>query len=297
MIGAFTSAAALDRRMAMDPGLLRYRDRACLRLLYRSDVATTAQLTTLVYRRRQTAQERLSALYRVGYLDRAVLPPSTRGGAPLAFRVSAKARRRLGYLSLTRFGAGTQLRHSFNVVETVCALVRAAAPSDGPLVQLWYPEYLAADLLPGVYPDSGVALHARSRSAVLCLEIDEGTEHGPQIRDKLARYADAVRGHPGWHVVFVAPSRERVDFLARVAKRNGGYPGLVGRAWALVLRELTGSGLASEVVPLFPGGRRLALGDLVTDPVARRCPTPVGTDAWLQGLGTGGFEESDEALR
>jgi hypothetical protein len=115
MIGAFTSAAALDRRMPLDPGLLRYRDRACLRLLYRCDVATTAQLTALVYRRRQTAQERLSALYRLGYLDRAVLPPSTRGGAPLAFRVSAKARRRLGYLSLTRFRAGTQLRHSLNV--------------------------------------------------------------------------------------------------------------------------------------------------------------------------------------
>lgn len=89
MIGAFSSAAALDRRMAMDPGLLPYRDRACLRLLYRCDVATTAQLTTLVYRRRQTAQECLFALCHLGYLDRAVLPPSTRGGAPLAFRSAA----------------------------------------------------------------------------------------------------------------------------------------------------------------------------------------------------------------
>ena len=29
----------------------------------------------------------------------------------------------------------------------------------------------------------------------------------------------------------------------------------------------------------------------------RRCPTPVGTDAWLQVLGLGGNEEVSEALR
>jgi hypothetical protein len=297
VIGTFASAPALDRRVIVDPGLLPYRDRACLRILYRVDVATTAQLRTLVFRRRQTAQERLSALYRVGYLDRAVLPPSTRGGAPLAFRVSAKARRRLGYLSLTRFRAGTQLRHSLNVVETVCALVRATSPSGEPLVQLWYPEDNSADLLPGVYPDSVVALQSPHGSAVLCLEIDEGTEHGPQIRDKLDRYGDALAGRSGWHIVLVAPSRQRVDFLARVAKRNDGYPGITGRAWALVLAEFSGAGLATAVVPLFCGGRRHALVELLNDPMARRCPTPVGTDAWRQVLGDGGAEESDEALR
>jgi hypothetical protein len=297
MIGTFTLAPAIDRRVIVDPGLLRYRDRACLRILYRCDVATTGQLTTLVYRRRQTAQERLSALYRVGYLDRAVLPPITRGGSPLAFRVSAKGRRRLGYGSLTRFRAGTQLRHSLNVVETVCALVRATGPSAEPLVQLWHPEYNASDLLPGVYPDSVVALQAPGGSAVLCLEIDEGTEHGPQIRDKLARYSDAVVGRSGWHVVFVAPSRQRVDYLTGPAKRGGGYPDLVGRTWALVLGELAAAGLGAVVVPLFAGGRRLALGGLVSDRVSRRCPTPVGTDAWLRMLSDGGAEDTDEALR
>ncbi len=297
MIGAFVSAAPLDRRVIVDPGLLRYRDRACLRILYRTDVATTAQLTTLVYRRRQTAQERLSALYELGYLDRAVLPPTTRGGAPVAFRVSAKGRRRLHYDSLTRFRAGTQLRHSLNVVETVCALVRAPTADDRPLVQVWFPEYLAANLLPGIYPDSVVALQAPTGSAVHCLEIDEATEHGPQIRDKLARYGDALYGRPGWQVVFVSPSRERVAFLARIAKRDGRYPGLAGRAWALVLGELPGVGLAATAVPLFPGSHRTTLRGLITDPTPRRCPTPVATDAWLRVLGDGGAEETDEALR
>lgn len=297
MIGMFASAPPLDRRVIVDPGLLRYRDRACLRILYRCDVATTSQLMTLVYRRRQTAQERLSALYRLGYLDRAVLPPATRGGAPLAYRVSARGRRRLGYESLTRFRAGTQLRHSLNVVETVCALVRSSTSDGQPLVQVWFSEYDAADVLPGVYPDSVVALQAPSGSAVLCLEIDEATEHGPQIRDKLARYGGALRDCPGWQVVFVAPCRERIDFLARVAKRDGGYPGLAGRAWAVVLGELSRAGLGATVAHLFAGGRRLTLGQLISDPTLRRCPTPVATDRWLRVLGDGADEETDEALR
>jgi Replication-relaxation len=297
MIGTFESAPALDRRIVVDPGFLRYRDRACLRILYRCDIATTAQLTTLVYRRRQTAQERLSALYELGYLDRAVLPPATRGGSPLAFRVSAKGRRRLGYESLTRFRAGTQLRHSLNVVATVCALVRAATSDGRPLVQVWYSEYMAADLLPGIYADSVVALQAPGGSAILCLEIDEATEHGPQIRDKLARYAAALAARSGWHVLFLAPGRERVSFLARVAQRDGGHPAFIGRAWALVLAELRTSGLATSVAPLFPGGRRFALGDLLTDPTLRYCPPAVGTDDWLRVLGEGADEEIGETLR
>ncbi len=296
MIGAFVTSAAPDRRLGLDPGLLRYRDRACLRLLYRSDVATTSQLVTLVYRRRQTAQERLAALHRLGYLDRAVLPPTNRGGAPLALRVSARARRRLGWQPLTRIRAGTQLRHSLNIVETVCALVRATPADAEPLVQLWHPECNATALLPSVYPDSVVVLQARGGSAVLYLEIDEATEHGPQLRGKLARYADALPARAGWHALFVAPTVERVEFLARLARRGGGYPGLHGQAWALVLAELGDAGLAATVVPLFVGARRTTLGEVVCDPRARRCPTPVATDAWLRVLAYGADEDTAEAL-
>jgi hypothetical protein len=298
MIGAFVSAPPPDRRVIVDPALLPYRDRACLRILYRADVATTAQLTTLVYRRRQTAQERLAAMYAIGLLDRAVLPPASRGGAPLAFRVSAKARRRLGYDPLTRSRAGTQLRHSLNVVETVCALVRAdAGDSSGSLVQAWLTEPMATDLLPHTYPDSVVALQTPAGSGVLCLEIDEGAEHGPDIRDKLARYADGFRSRTGWHVVFVVGGRERVDFLARVSRRNGDYPGLRGQAWAIVLGELGAHGLSAIAAPLCVRGQLMAVAALLTDPRSRRCPTPVATDEWLRILGYGGSEEIDEALR
>ena len=158
----------------LDPGFLGTRDRAVLEPLHRADVATTAQLVTLVYRRRQTAQEHLVSLYRAGWIERAVLPPTTRGGAPLAFRLSARARRRLGLGPLTRGRAGTQLRHSLNVTETVATLVRMdpdAAESHPD--RAWLPERAAAKVgLRDVFPDSIAVLALPGGSAVLCLEID-----------------------------------------------------------------------------------------------------------------------------
>jgi hypothetical protein len=298
MIGAFSTAPAPARRVIVDPSFLPYRDRAALRTLYRADVATTAQLTVLAYARRQTAQERLSRLYRAGYLERAILPPSSRGGAPFAFRVSPRGRRRLGYDPLTRSRAGTQLRHSLNGVETVCALVGASGDGAGePLVQAWLTEVMAHDLLPKVYPDAVVVLQAATGSGVLCLEIDQNTERCPVIRGKLGRYETALRSRTGWHLLFVVPSIERAGSLARHASHKGGYPGLAGKAWALVLPELGTHGLDTGVVALNPNVARTTLGALLVDSTPRRCPTPVGTDAWLQVLGLGGNEDFTEALR
>ncbi len=298
MIGAFSSAPAPTRRVIVDPGFLPYRERAALRILYRADVATTAQLTVLAYARRQTAQERLGRLYRAGYLERAILPPSSRGGAPFAFRVSPRGRRRLGYDPLTRSRAGTQLRHSLNGVETVCALVAASGGGLAePLVQAWLTEVMAHDLLPKVYPDAVVVLQAATGSAVLCLEIDQNTERCPVIRDKLGRYETALRSKTGWHLLFVVPSAERAASLARHASHRGGYPGLAGQAWALDLPELRTRGLDARVVALNANLASTTLGALLADPTSRRCPTPVGTHAWLQVLGLGGNEDLTEALR
>ncbi len=298
MIGAFVSAPPPDRRVIVDPALLPYRDRACLRILYRADVATTAQLVTLVYHRRQTAQERLAAMHAIGLLDRAVLAPISRGGAPIAFRVSAKAD---DVSAMTRSPAPEPAPSSVIPSTSSRPSAPSSAPigatSPGPLVQVWLSEPMATDLLPHTYPDSVVALQTLAGSGVLCLEIDEGTEHGPDIRDKLARYAGGFQSRTGWHVVFVAGSRERVDFLARVAKRNDGYPGLRGRGWALVLGQLGAHGLSAIAVPLHVGGQRMSVATLLTDPRPRVCPTPVATDDWLRILGYGGGEEIDQALR
>ena len=297
MIGTFRSAPRPARHMGLDPGFLGIRDRAALRILNRADVATTAQLVRLVYRRRQTAQEHLAALYRAGWLERAVLPPEDRGGAPLAFRLSPRARRRLGYGPLTRARAGTQLRHSLNIVETVAALAGLAAePPDRHPVQAWLPESITRDAgLAHVYPDSVVVLQLGATSAVLCLEIDQATEHAPQIRGKLRRYEPALRSRAGWHVVFVVESRARAAWLARVA-RDPGVPGLAGRTWAIVLADLRAAGVAAVAVPLGPMGGRPTLRAIVADPRSRRCASPVASDAWLELLASGGGEELAEAL-
>ncbi len=297
MIGAFAAAPAPPSRAIVDPGLLTYRDRAALRILYRADVATTAQLTTLVYHRRQTAQARLAALYRAGYLERAVLPPTTRGGAPFAFRVSPRGRRRLHYDKLTRSRAGTQLRHSLNGVEAVCALLAAQPPDvTEPLVSAWHTETMAHDSLRGVYPDAIVVLQGATGSAVLCLEIDEATERGPVIRDKLARYETALWSKP-WYVVFVAGSPERAARLAAIGRTTPSYAGLVRKAWALVLPDLRAAGLAAPLVALNASVARTTVGGLLVDPTPRRCGTPVGSDVWLRLLGHGGVEDHAEALR
>ena len=297
MIGAFAAAPAPSPRAIVDPGLLTYRDRAALRIIYRADVATTAQLTALVYRRRQTAQERLAALYNAGYLERAVLPPTTRGGAPFAFRVSPRGRRRLHFDPLTRSRAGTQLRHSLNGVETVCALLAAQPPeATEPLVTAWLTEMMAIDTLHRIYPDAIVALQGATGSALLCLEIDESTERSPVIRDKLARYETALWSRI-WDVVFVVGSTERASRLAAIGRAAPIRAGLAGKAWVLVLPDLRAMGLAAPLVALNPSVSRTTVGGLLVDPASRRCPTPVGSEAWLRLLGTGGVEYHAEALR
>ena len=276
MIGAFTSAPAPPRRVIVDPGLLSTRDRAALRILYRSDVATTAQLTTLAYARRQTTQERLAFLYRAGYLERAILPPSSRGGAPFAFRISPRGRRRLGYDPLTRSRAGTQLRHSLNGVETVCALLHAGAGGAEPLVQAWLSEVMAHDLLPKVYPDAVVALQAATGSAVLCLEIDQNDR--ACVRSSGTSSAGtrrALRAKAGWHLLFVVPSAERAG-SPRAARRTpqGGYPGSPASALGARPARARTRGLDARVVALDPNVARTTLGALLVDPTPAALPDP-----------------------
>jgi hypothetical protein len=50
------------------------------------------------------------------------------------------------------------------------------------------------------------------------------------------------------------------------------------------------------LVRVDPDLERQSLRSLLDDP-RQRCPTPVGSDAWVQLLGSGGGEDLDEALR
>jgi len=267
----------------IDLGLLDIRDRACLRLLRRIEVATPDQLAILIYPSRRTTFRHLRRLWQLGLLERAPLPP-IRGGIPVAYRLTRRGMNRLGYTD-RRTGGLAHLRHALDTVTAVCALVPAA--------QLWLPESTAADAgHEPARPDSVVVLQVDGRSGVLCLEIDEATEHAPQIRTKLAIYEQVLADRFGWHVVFVVPTAARLSWLRRVARSDRR-----GRVWAVVLAELESDGLDAPVLPLWRSGQPRGLRSLLDDPRPRRSATPVGSDAWIELLGSGGGEELDEVLR
>jgi Replication-relaxation len=121
MASVFRTATPADKR---DIRLLHYRHRAVLRILDRAEAATPRQLAILVYSNLRVAQQRLASLYESGLLERTTLPPPRRGGAELAYRLSPRARYRLGDHS-PRARGSNRLGHTLDIVETVCALVTA----------------------------------------------------------------------------------------------------------------------------------------------------------------------------
>ncbi len=276
----------------LDLGLLDIRDRACLRLLRRIEVATPDQLAILIYPSRRTAFRHLRRLWQLGLLERAPLPP-IRGGIPVAYRLTRRGMNRLGYTD-RRTGGLAHLRHALDTVAAVCALVRSRANrSEAPAVQLWLPESIVADAgIEPARPDSVVVLQVDGGSGVLCLETDEATEHAPQIMAKLAVYERVLADRAGWRVVFVVPTAARPTWLRRVGRFE-----LAGRAWVVVLADLEFEGIDATVFPLSRAAQPRVLSSILEDPQPRRSATPAGSDAWIELLGSGGGEDLDEVLR
>jgi hypothetical protein len=290
MSSLFRPSSERARIGHLDIGMLDVADRACLRLLNRVEVATPSQLAILVYPSPRTSFRHLRRLWRFGLVERAPILP-IRGGVPLAYRLSRRGMNRLGYTDRRSGGIG-HLRHALDVIDSVGSLVQA----DPDLVQAWLPESIAGDAgVEPARPDSIVALQTSTGSGVLCLEIDEATEHAPQIRSKLPAYERVLPSRPGWHVLFVVPTTDRLAWLRRVGQ--GQAPAIRGRVWAVVLADLDASGIDAPAAPIGRAGERQPLGSILDDPRARRCPTPVASDAWVQLLGSGGGEDLDEALR
>ena len=298
MLGSFRAFHGTHVRR-FDPLALSTRERAALRLLVRAKVATTNHLTTLVYHRRQTTQRKLMRLWHAGLVERTALPPVERGGAPLVFRISRLGRRRLHYPPLARAEAGMQLRHDLHVLDAICALLRPhpLAP-DGYPISAWCTPAMSTRFIELVKPDALLAVQLTTGSAVVCLEVDEGTEHAPVIRDKLERYAEALEDRPGWHLVFVVGWPERASWMARLI---GGMEEeremLEGRAWTVTIEAIAAQGLDAPIRPL--GGREAdrSLASLCLDPADRRSEAPVGSEAWLRILGSGAGEDLATLLR
>jgi hypothetical protein len=189
------------------------------------------------------------------------------------------------------------MRHALDCVEAVCALVRAARTEHVPTsVELWLPESIAGDagLLPA-RPDGVVVLQRARLSAVVCLEIDEASEHAPQIRAKLDAWAPILAVRPELALLFVVPTESRLAWLRRNAGA-GRRPALEGRAFGVVAGNLGSAGLEAPTLPIGWHGERAALATLIAEPRSRRSGTPVGSAAWVELLGSGGGEDVDRVL-
>lgn len=279
----------------LDIGHLHYRDRAVLRILDRAEAATPRQLTILVYGHRRIAQRRLLRLWQAGLLERAVVPQAQRGGSELAYRLSDRARRRLGDTA-TRSRGSNRLGHSLDVVETVCALVTANGdPRHDSPVRLWLDEPSAAAVLgTPPFPDGVVAVEAGGRSGVICLEIDEATQRRAIIEAKLDGYRRLFDAYPSWSVLFVVPSRNRARWLRTVA--GSVDEGVATRAWVTSLLALQTRHLDAQAVRVTGDARATTLRTVLTESTDRRTAAPVGSEAWLRLLGEGGMEELEETL-
>lgn len=213
----------------------------------------------------------------------------------MAYRLTPATRRRLGYHD--RRTAGIHgLQHRLDTVQSVCALVRPTPDTLYP-VQGWLTESMArGELGAGVEPDSMVVVRLPTGSAVLCLEIDEATQHAPVIRHKLRAYRKALRERAGYLLLFVVPGRERRQWLQRQAGAERELHEW-SQGWLAELPLLDEFGLEASVWPLGARGPARQLNTLIRDVRPRLTPTPVGSPDWLRLLGSGGGEDFEEALR
>lgn len=273
----------------VDPGRLPMTDRACLRFLVRCGVATSGQLACLVYARPRHAQKRLLAFHQAMLLDRAPIGDTPPGRAEFAYR--------LGLVGHQRLGTGrtpappTYTRHMLDTVDAVMALNRSDDREHSP-VQLWLTDAMTADVLGRfVRPDSIVLVTTEAGSAVLALEIDEGTEHSRTIRAKLAAYRRPLAMRPNWHLVVVVPTQARAVWMARQVESLDLGP----RTWVVTRAALARDSLDAELLALIPRQSPRPIRSLLKPP-ARLLPAPVGSRAWLELLAAGVGEAQDGAL-
>ena len=132
-------------------------------------------------------------------------------------------------------------------------------------------------------------------SAILCLEIDEASEHAPQISAKLDTWATVFATRPELVLLFVVPTESRLAWLRRNAGA-GRRPALEGRAFGVVAGELASAGLEAPALPIGWRGERRPLATLIAEPRVRLSGTPVGSAAWVELLGSGGGEDVDRVL-
>jgi len=130
---------------------------------------------------------------------------------------------------------------------------------------------------------------------VVCLEIDEASEHAPQIRSKLDTWATVFATRPELVLLFVVPTESRLAWLRRNSA-PGRHRTLEGRSFGIVAGDLAVAGFDASVSPVGWRGDRRPLESLIAEPRPRRSGAAVGSAAWIELLGSGGGEDVDWVL-
>lgn len=273
----------------IDIGDLPLSDRACLRLIVRCGVATCIQLAQLVYGGLHETQRRILRLYRAGLLERIALSRAPLSRAEFAYRLGPTGHQRL----VTRLTPAppSYVRHMLDATDSVLALNRSD-DRDRPPVQLWLPDGMTGNRLGRfVRPDSIVVVTTDAGSAVLALEIDEGTEHRRPIRAKLAAYRRPLGARPAWHLIVVVPTPIRAEWMIRQAASLDLGP----RSWVVTRADLLRDSLDTVLRPLAPGYSGASIRSWLRPP-RRLMRAPLGSRAWLELLAAGGGETQEGAL-
>jgi|AntDryMetagUQ889_1029465.scaffolds.fasta_scaffold14877_1 hypothetical protein len=189
-----------------------------------------------------------------------------------------------------------QLRHDLHVLDAVCALARPDAGERHryPLAA-WCTPAMSGRFIEGVIPDALLALRLETGVAVLALEVDEGTEHAPVIRAKLACYAKALDGRDGWHVLFIVGEPQRAGWIRRLGRAGDELGDVAGQAWVTSIDELRERGTRARIAPLRGAAPR-RLGDLMWHAGRRHGLSPVASEAWLRLMGSGAGEDLREVF-
>ncbi|MHB1849619.1 MAG: replication-relaxation family protein [Acidimicrobiales bacterium] len=280
---------------------LTERDRIILTMLYRHRVFTTDQLAEMYFDNLNTAQHRLTTLYKLRLVDRfqpldhryaslpyhyvlgelgAMVVAAERGEDPDTSRWRAD--------KALAIGKSQRLRHLVGVNGFFSALVAESRRREDCDLSLWWSERHCASQFDRIAQPDGLGVWEEAGNRVVfCLEYDRSTEALDRLGKKLKSYEDlqVASGHA-----------YRILFCFGHPRREAGARRVLAQATVPVATAALGPTQRPQDAiwaPIGYGTARLRLAELATVPIPPESEQRVAeTQAYRRGTaewqGTGG---------